>query len=210
MIVNLEGVMMDDCPTADDPWLICMETEDAIPLLQDLRVAAVGVANNHAMDFGAQAYEAMVGALRKSGIRVLERGSFLDFDAFRLYGFTDLDNSPTPAGKLLYERDIGTAVRRAGATALPSFALVHWGDEYRDGMDDRQRALAGLLRRDGISLFIGAHSHRASAMLCSGSGCAVPSLGNFLFDQAGDAVSGQILKVTFFKQGTYFPQTVPL
>lgn len=210
MIVNLEGVMMDVCPLTENPWLICMETEDTIALLQDLRIAAVSVANNHAMDFGRQAYESMIGALQQRGIRVLERDSFLDFQEFRLYGFTDLDNSPTPTGGLLYEQGIDTVISGAGATALPSFAFVHWGDEYRDGMDNRQQALAGLFQHDGIGMLIGAHSHRASTMLCNGSGCVVPSLGNFLFDQAEGGASGQILKVIFFKQGTYFPQVLPL
>jgi len=210
MIVNLEGVMMDECFRMDSPWPICMETQDTLPLLKKLHVIAVGVANNHAMDFGKTAYDSMIGVLEQNGIRVLRRNQSLDFKSFRLFGFTDIDNSPEPKSGLLYEKDIDASVREAGPTARPSFAFVHWGNEYETDMDRRQDALAGLFRGEGISMVIGSHSHRAAPMDCDGSGCVVPSLGNFLFDQSGEKVSGQLLKVTFFKQGTYVPQTVSL
>lgn len=210
MIVNLEGVMMDECFRMESPWPICMETQDVLPLLKKLHVIAVSVANNHAMDFGKTAYDSMVNVFGQNGIRVLQRNRSIDFKAFRLYGFTDVDNSPEPKAGLLYEKDIESAFSAATATALPSFALVHWGNEYVQGMDDRQRALADLFRSHDVELIIGSHSHRASPMQCDGTGCVVPSLGNFLFDQTGEKVSGQLLKVTFFKQGTYSLQAVSL
>ncbi len=210
MIVNLEGVMMELCPPTDDPWIICMETQDTLPILKELRVNGVSVANNHSMDFGETAYEDMVRELRRNGIRVIERNSYEDFGKFRLFGFTDIDNSPEPKRDLLYQQDIDAAFSTASGSGLPLFAFLHWGTEYTDGLDARQDALRSKLLEKDVELIIGSHSHRSSRMQCDRASCVVPSLGNFLFDQNGSNVSGHMLKVTFFPQGTYSVAELPL
>ncbi len=203
MIVNLEGVMMERCPPTDDPWVICMETLDTLPVLKGLRVIGVSLANNHTMDFGKTAYQDMVRELRRNGIRVIERGGYADFERFRLFGFTDIDNSPEPKRDLLYRSDMDAAFGNVTESLLPIFAFLHWGDEYVDGLDTRQEVLRSELLGNGVELIVGSHSHRSTGLQCDRSSCVVPSLGNFLFDQSGSHVSGSMLKVTFFPQGTY-------
>lgn len=210
MILNLEGVMMEKCFETSDPWVICMETQDTLAMLKELRVIAVSLANNHSMDFGKTAYQTMADVLRQNGIRVIERNSFEDFGRFRLYGFTDIDNSPEPKAGLIYQKDIDDALSSSPSGALPQFAFVHWGVEYTEGLDMRQKALRDEFLRKGISLIVGAHSHRSSRLQCDRSSCTVPSLGNFLFDQYGSKVSGSMLKVAFFPQGTYALTEIPL
>ena len=64
-----------------------------------------------------------------------------------------------------------------------------------------------------MSLIVGAHSHRALLRvdaLAGGEAAVAYSLGNFLFDQSGDRVSGAILEVRFFPQGTFFARLVPM
>lgn len=207
MIVNLEGVMQADCPEAKSEWTLCMKTEPTLRILKALNVVAVGTANNHAYDLGADAYASMLATLRRNGIRVLERNATLDFPEFRLAGFTDVDNSPEPRANLLYESDIKQG---ASPSPLPSFVFVHWGDEYSATMNARQTALADVFGKNGFALVIGAHSHRASPLSCTADQCVLPSLGNFLFDQSGPKVSGQLLEVRFFPQGTYALRTIGL
>lgn len=208
LIVNLEGVVADECSQADDPWKLCMGSSDTLPLLHDLNVVAVGVANNHALDLGEAAYDRSVAILEDAGIRVLRRNSTISFKNFLLSGFTDIDNSPTPAGDLLHGSDI--AATSASGSRLPRFAFVHWGEEYARSTDMRQLALADAFEKAGFGLVIGAHSHTAVPLECRAARCVLPSLGNFLFDQSGEKVSGQLLKVTFFPQGTYALQAIPL
>ncbi len=210
MIVNLEGVMMEHCPPTDDPWVICMETNDALAVLKALRVIGVSLANNHAMDFGKTAYQDMVRELQRNGIRIIGRGEYADFERFRLFGFTDIDNSPEPKRDLLYRSDMDAAFQVAPGSGLPLFAFLHWGDEYSEDFDARQDILRSELLEKGIELIVGSHSHRSSRLRCDRSSCVVPSLGNFLFDQKGSHVSGHMLKVTFFPQGTYSVTELPL
>ena len=64
-----------------------------------------------------------------------------------------------------------------------------------------------------MSLIVGAHPHVASdrlAALAGGETLLAYSLGNFLFDQPGSRVSGAILEVRFFPQGTFFARLVPI
>lgn len=206
MILNLEGVMQDECP-AESEWILCMQTEPTLKILKSLNVIVVSTANNHAYDLGTSAYAGMVRALEDSGIGVVERGRTLGLLEFTIAGFTDVDNSPEPRAGLLYESDLAKTV---SPYSYPSFAFAHWGDEYADTMNPRQTALADLFQKNGFGLVIGAHSHRSSPLACTAGQCVVPSLGNFLFDQSGEKVSGQLLDVRFFPQGTYSVRTIPL
>jgi len=210
MIVNLEGVMMDNCPKTDSVWVLCMDTEPTLRILKDLNVIAVSTANNHAYDLGKTAYADMVRVLQRNGIRVLERNATLEFSQFRLTGFTDIENSPDPKAGLLYESDIKRMASSTDATPLPSFAFIHWGDEYSNTLNDRQKALAGIFRENGVELVIGAHSHHSVPLQCDALQCMAASLGNFIFDQEGPDVSGQLLDVQFFPQGTYALRTIEL
>jgi poly-gamma-glutamate synthesis protein (capsule biosynthesis protein) len=92
----------------------------------------------------------------------------------------------------------------------PRFALVHWGEEFRAGPGLREEALAARLKARGVELIIGSHPHRAGALTGDRRQCLAFSLGNFIFDQRRPEVSGALLEVIFFPQGTYFLRLHPL
>jgi AmmeMemoRadiSam system protein B len=204
LIVNLEGVLMPECPGDPGPWTLCMETAPSLALLREMHVIAVGTANNHALDFGSGAYAAMTAALRGAGIRVLERDTVTAFPGFRVAAFTDVENNPAPRGGLLTDRDLDVLPRPDDTLTI---AFVHWGTEYRSGMDARQIALDAELRKRGVTLVIGAHPHVPAGLLCAADGCTAPSLGNLLFDQPDS--SGALLEVRVFPQGTMMPRLLP-
>jgi len=81
---------------------------------------------------------------------------------------------------------------------------MHWGREYAQDPGPREEALAARLEGKGVELIIGSHSHRAGGLICHRNSCRVFSLGNFIFDQHGPNISGALLEVIFFPQGTYF------
>jgi poly-gamma-glutamate synthesis protein (capsule biosynthesis protein) len=172
---------------------------------------AVSVANNHAHDLGDEAYGGMVRLLKEAGIRVLEHGLVEDFGAFRLAALTDVDNAAMPQTDRITEADI-ERLARSGA-APPLVAFLHWGVEYSDVPAARERALADALRRQAVSLIVGAHPHRAGEgieALAGGEAQLVYSLGNFLFDQRDERVSGGLLELRAFEQGTFFTRLIPL
>ncbi|MET0688618.1 MAG: AmmeMemoRadiSam system protein B [Methyloceanibacter sp.] len=211
LILNLEGVTVDQLPADLGPLTLAMPEDVTLDWLKALNVVAVSVANNHAKDLGEGAYPRMVASLRERGIAVVEHGGIVDLGAFRLAGLTDLANSARPFDGRIGAGDL-QAIGRADASP-PLAAFVHWGREYQPAPDERQTQLAGALRQKGVSLIVGAHPHQAYPRieaLAGGETAVAYSLGNFLFDQFSDRASGAILEVRFFPQGTFFARLVPM
>ena len=92
----------------------------------------------------------------------------------------------------------------------PCFAFLHWGEEFTGTPGPREQALAARLAGRGVELIIGSHPHRAGALTGDRRQCLAFSLGNFIFDQRRPGVSGALLEVIFYPQGTYFLRLHPL
>ncbi|MGB7913021.1 MAG: AmmeMemoRadiSam system protein B [Desulfobaccales bacterium] len=208
LILNLEGVLTEQCPEASAPYTLCMENALTLPLLRELHVRAVSLANNHSFDLGEDAYRAMHRHLAEEGFACLENRRVLDLGAFNLAGFTDVDNQSAEKIDRLTRQDL------KGLDGLkrdkPIFALIHWGREFADAASPREQALAALLEEKGVEVVIGCHSHRAGRLEGTLKSCRIFSLGNFLFDQDSPRVSGVLLEAIFFPQGTYFLKVHPL
>jgi AmmeMemoRadiSam system protein B len=208
LIVNLEGVVMAECPANPGPLKLCMATQPALDILRGLNVVAVSLANNHTHDFGELAYRAMQGLLTAAGISVLENGAVNDLGPFQLAAATDLDNREQPLRALLTAADL----RRFDAMPphKPRVAFLHWGQEFTATPGPREHALAARLADGGVELVIGSHPHRAGGLTGDRRQCLAYSLGNFIFDQRRPEVSGALLEVMFYPQGTYFLRLHPL
>ena len=208
LIVNLEGVVMAECPASPGPLKLCLATRPALTILQDLNVVAVSLANNHSHDFGESAYRSMQRLLTSAGIIVLENGDVKDLGPFHLAAATDLDNRQKPLRALLTDADL----RRLAAMPpdKPRFAFLHWGQEFAATPGPREQALAARIKAGGVELIIGSHPHRAGVLSGDRRQCLAYSLGNFIFDQRRPEVSGALLEVMFFPQGTYFLRLHPL
>lgn len=210
LIVNLEGVLSDDGRAAHAMQL-AMPRADTLQWLQDLGVVAVGVANNHSRDLGEGAYRDTVARLRGAGLQVLEDGQAQRVGPLWVTALSDLDNNPTPRRDLLAPERIGR-LSAADGGAGPAVAFVHWGREYVAQPGPREQALGAALRAAGAELVVGAHPHRASAgaaLLGGLDALAVHSLGNFIFDQRGPRVSGAVLQLSVFAQGTWALRQLP-
>ena len=202
LIVNLEGVVREKCPEDPRPMELCMETGLTLPLLKKMQVRAVSLANNHTRDFGPDAYREMRRTLEGAGLLPLENGSVTDLGPFRLAVFTDVDNQSPKKTALLTEKDL--AHLEGVPRDKPLFAFLHWGREYTAEPGLREKALAAQLAEKGVEVIIGCHTHRAGGLSGNPQTCQAFSLGNFLFDQSRPGVSGALLEVIFFPQGTYF------
>jgi AmmeMemoRadiSam system protein B len=208
LIVNLEGVMMAECPENPGPLKLCMAARPTLDILKDLNVVAVGLANNHSHDFGDLPCRTMQHLLQDAGIIVLENRTVKDLGPFRLAALTDLDNRKEPFRALLGDADLH---RFDGLkTDKPRFVFLHWGEEFRAAPGPREQALAARLAERGVELIIGSHPHRAGALTGDRKQCLAFSLGNFIFDQRRPGVSGALLEVIFYPQGTYFLRLHPL
>ena len=106
LIVNLEGVIMAECPANPGPLKLCMAARPALDILKDLNVVAVSLANNHSRDFGDPSCRTMQRLLQDAGITVLENHTVKDLGPFRLAALTDLDNRQEPFQALLTDADL--------------------------------------------------------------------------------------------------------
>jgi AmmeMemoRadiSam system protein B len=201
LIVNLEGVIMPECPANPGPLKLCMAARPALDILKELNVVAVSLANNHSRDFGDLACRTMQGLLEDAGITVLENRTVKDLGPFRLAALTDLDNRQEPFQALLTDADLE---RFEAQPDKPCFAFLHWGEEFSRKPGPREQAIASRLAAKGVELTIGSHPHRAAGLTGDRRQCQAFSLGNFIFDQRRPEVSGALLEVIFYPQGTYF------
>ena len=211
LILNLEGVVVERMPRSPGVMTLAMPKTLTLDWLEFLNVAAVSVANNHRNDMGNAGFAAMVDMLEANGIKAVRHGDIADLGRFRLVTLTDLDNIGTPFGNRITEEEL-EAIGRAGVKP-PLLAFVHWGVEWQTVPTQRQIALAERLSQEGVSLIVGAHSHRALphfTALGGGQATVAYSLGNFLFDQFNRLASGSILEVRFFADGTFFVRLVEM
>jgi poly-gamma-glutamate synthesis protein (capsule biosynthesis protein) len=166
-------------------------------LLRRAGFRAMGMANNHALDFGGAALNDCAARLFQEQVLPIGVGkpggntyaptffSLLDGKKIALLAI----NTAGPA----VDPQIATASDRSSLTAAIASArshanfvvcLVHWGVENSEQITDEQRELARWLIDRGVDLVVGSHPHCVQA-LDFYHGCPIAySLGNLVFDGA--------------------------
>lgn len=211
LVVNLEGVILPNVPEAIDDMTLAMPQDLAIDMLKRLKVAGVGLANNHAFDLGPSGYAETTAALDAAGIPYFGRGEMLALPDIDIVGLTDIDTNGSRYSDLLTPEMLDRLVQPDAGR--PVVAFVHWGREYVSRPSEREIMLADQMRLRGASAIVGAHPHVSSdeiVPLAGGDVAEVYSLGNFLFDQTAARSSGSMLELRVFRQGTIFPRLIPL
>jgi Bacterial capsule synthesis protein PGA_cap len=180
-------------------------------LLRRAGFHAMGLANNHALDFGPAALHDCAARLLGETIETLgveksDSGPYAP-SFFSLPGGKKLallavsDVEPAPRTQIAMASDqakLGAAIGNARSHANLVVCLVHWGIENSDKITDKQRELARWLIDHGVDLVVGSHPHCVQS-LDFYHGCPIAySLGNLVFDGAPSVPSwnrGALLKV---------------
>jgi poly-gamma-glutamate synthesis protein (capsule biosynthesis protein) len=199
--VTLAGEPYSGYPTFSAPDELAMA-------LQQAGVDVLLTANNHSCDKGRKGVERTIGVL--DSLRIPHTGTFYD-SAHRsqtyplvlkknnitvgllnyTYGTNDI---PTPEPTIVNRID---TLQMAADIALTKrlspdiiVAAIHWGEEYKLYANDKQRAVANFLLRQGVRLVIGSHPHVLQGMEMNKAGdstvqsAVVYSLGNFISNMA--------------------------
>ncbi len=176
-----------------------------VSIFQELSVDVVTVANNHALDFGTEAFLDTLDTLDQAGIlkagggRNLQEASspvIVETDGMRiaLFGASRVipvsswnagQNSPgmlTAYDSSLLEQQI----RSVRADCDYIVAYLHWGVEKDVYPQDYQRELARRLIDAGADAVIGAHPHVVQGFEFYQGKPIVYSLGNFLFSNSSN------------------------
>jgi poly-gamma-glutamate synthesis protein (capsule biosynthesis protein) len=193
--------------------------------LQDAGFDVLVTANNHSLDRQKQGFELTIDALDSLGI--CHTGTFKDSTVWKndypllvvQHNFTlailnytyGTNGFPTEAPNVINRIDtLRMAADLAKARSLqPDYIItcIHWGEEYQNEEDERQRGLAHFLARHGCDLIIGAHPHVVqpfSKIPVAGkdSVLVIYSLGNFVSNQRDRYRNGGIaLDLTLVKTG---------
>jgi AmmeMemoRadiSam system protein B len=212
LVINLEGVLLNEPPPGLARDLHVMHAELALRILRSMNVQAVSLANNHSHDLGRGGFEETVAILKRAGINPLGHMQPVELGgtgivAVNFIGLPDQKRYPVIKNEADLQKLCASRVRS------PLIAFTHWGDEFREDSTPAQYQAADALHRCGVGIIIGAHSHRASRSIEAVQGGEyqiLGSLGNLLFDQRGGQVSGALLELRQFAKGTVATRLIPI
>ena len=197
-LVNLECVISDQgAATAGKPYCLRAPAE-AASVLSSAGINAVGLANNHANDFGSDALLDSIARLKANQITVVGAAetpelsyaphffTARDGQKGALIAVTDVEDNGNYAGvALASDRDrMASAIVEARTAAGFILCLMHWGDENTSRVTERQRELARWLIDHGVDAVVGCHSHCLQSVDFYHGRPVVYSLGNLVFDGA--------------------------
>ncbi len=174
-------------------------------ILNEMGVDIVGLANNHAYDYGETALLDTFNTLESVGIEYAGAGRNIDEASHTIYYITEsgrkfaiicatqierLSNpdtkeaTATSAGVFRCLDDTRLLERITEAKEKDAFVIVfiHWGTESTQELDYLQRDQAAEIAAAGADLIIGAHPHILQKIDYIGDVPVVYSLGNYIFN----------------------------
>ncbi|MDD5032543.1 MAG: CapA family protein [Candidatus Pacebacteria bacterium] len=174
---------------------------------------AVSVANNHAADWGKEAFSESVRLLKNFDIlpvgggedkddaqrpRIVEyNGTKIGFLGFSDVGPKWLEAGENKEGILNVSDDFSSVIKKASEQADVLVVSFHFGEEYEPAANERQKILSKTAIDSGAKIVIGHHPHVMQEFEDYNGGLIAYSLGNFIFDQnfSDETMSGAALAV---------------
>ncbi len=213
---NLEGALTknEDKTSGKDKKIWLKLPPESVLGLEYAGFNALGIANNHILDYGGKGLQDTLKDLDKTGIQ--HTGAAMEPEKafnpviftknsckFAIFAFNDIgydkwgierknslvaDCEDERASKLL---------RNAVQNGEIVIVNLHFGREYSKIQDERQEMIARKFIDAGASLVIGHHSHQIQPTERYKDGFIAYGLGNFLFDQDWnpEAMKGIILEM---------------
>ena len=197
-----------------------------VEIFQKMGVDIATVANNHALDFGRDAFLDTLDTLKSAGITCIGGGYHLSEasapavqtikgQTFAIFGATRVSPSATwyasdsQAG--LFQTYDATLLNQKIAEAHAEYdhviVFVHWGIEKNETPEDYQRSLAKGYIDAGADLVVGCHPHVLQGFEYYNGVPIVYSLGNYLFgNRDGDTV---LLEASYDNEGAPSIQLIP-
>lgn len=198
-VVNLEGPFTD-YPIVTSKEIAFQFDPVYVPLVADLGIDLVSLANNHAQDMGSAAFAETKEHLASSSIRYAGEqyavnSSSLHYEtiASRTIAFVAIND--THPGT-----DIDSAMKLIGEaeeTADLTIVTIHWGAEYQLLSNTHQQTLAHQFINSGADAVIGHHPHVVQEIEIYNDAPIVYSLGNMVFDQYFSTDTQQGMGVEF-------------
>jgi poly-gamma-glutamate capsule biosynthesis protein CapA/YwtB (metallophosphatase superfamily) len=224
---NLECALATVGQPAEKTFTFCAHPHTAAALTEagfDL----VSLANNHSVDYGAEALLETVATLSKHG--VLAVGAGRDLREARRPAVFELGTPPMRVAVLAFSNMLPTSfyadagrpgtnparpaaiandVASARALADVVIVLFHCGTELSSSPSSVQRQLASTAVEAGADLVVGHHPHVLQGVEVRGHALIAYSLGNFLFPSRGAARRTIVLRYTPERGGGARAELIP-
>ncbi len=214
---NAEGVFFDAAeaqkPVAPDDLRFPFEPS-LLPVLRRLGFTHLGLANNHALNFGKAALVASRARMRKEGIEPFGDPANTD----------EISTTTEVRGRKITQigyhqfnghgpEDVLTRIAEAKKNGDFVAVYPHWGVEYQSKPTQAQTALARRFIDTGADVVLGAHPHVVEPVEIYKGKAIFYSLGNFIFDQSFSKETSEGLAVGIAdtaKETTYYliPMTI--
>lgn len=211
---NLEGPASDKGEDQGSIYSFRMEPR-SLTALREAGFDVLSVANNHAGDWGREAYADTIANIHNAGMFAIGGGAhktdakkpkIIEQKGIKIgfLGFSDVGpewlaaTETTPGILLASDPNFDQIVKDAAAECDVLVVSFHWGEEYQAGEHSaRQEMLAHRTIDAGAKLVIGHHPHVIQDTEHYGGGYIAYSLGNLIFDQAfsKDTMQGLLLSV---------------
>ena len=192
------------------------------------RIDAVSLANNHAGDFGHEAFRETMQHLGQAGIQYFGGGRNLSEAHKPLWierkglkiavlGYNEFKPRSFEAGAewpgVAWSEDDHVIADIRGAKAAGADLVIpfmHWGWEKENQPSERQRQLARKMIDEGAALVVGSHPHVTQGAETYKGKPIIYSLGNFVFDgfDYPEARRGWVLRLKLDKSGIVFWETL--
>jgi len=185
-IINLESPLLKDCPLTNEGFVFCGDYRNVLGLSL-AGIDVVGLANNHAGDYGVSGVNETTSLLDSTGILTsgtLERKiAYKDVKGtkFSFLAFNSIGNEPgvLPAE----ERVMKSLILEAKENSDFVVVQIHWGNEYTKEITSFQKSMGRFLIENGADLVIGNHPHWIQDYEIYKEKYILYALGNFIFDQ---------------------------
>ncbi len=211
---NLESVISDKGSNVGSIYSFRANPE-AIEGLLFAGFNVVSLANNHAFDYGREAFEDMMKRLKKAGIEYSGGGfnkeeahsaAILELEDGTKIGFLGYTEFLGPYAfaldelsgiTVLSENNLENDIKRAKKEADILVVTFHYGDEYESYPNENQKKISRKAIDYGADIVIGHHPHVMQPIEEYEGKYIAYSLGNFVFDQyfSEATMSGFMLEI---------------
>ena len=212
--INLETPLIKNCPPTQEGMVFCGNSGNVEGLVY-AGVDVASLANNHAGNYGVKAVQGTKDLLNKNGILVTGVNGYVIKDVrgikFAFLGYNDV-TTPQPVISNVDEEKIKREIEEAKKEAGIVVVTYHWGVEYRNQPDNRQKYLGHLAITAGADLVIGNHPHWIQPIEIYKDKLITYAHGNFVFDQmwSEKTKEGVIGKYTFYDNKLIDVEFVPI
>ncbi|HEY3314710.1 MAG TPA: CapA family protein [Bacillota bacterium] len=205
---NLEAALADTGRPLPNKQIWLRGRPSSVAALSGAGLDAVGLANNHILDYDSEALAQTIEVLMENGLvwfgagrdladarrpAFVEAGgvkvAFLAYNEFaplyfsldypRSFEATDRQSGTAPLKPALIEADARAAKAESDAVVI----YLHWGVEEADYPRLDQRAMAKGFIEAGADLVAGTHPHVLQGIEFHRDGLIAYSLGNYVYDQ---------------------------